>query len=130
MSSQLGRIFRAVSTPQMRRWWLTKSHNHFQLRRKWLLREQFNTTANIVSKEPIHVRLLILNERYKLLNCRENHGITLARQFHLSKPRRATPILPLIGAFLARFSGPIAQVLKLMAVIIGRYISKYELHLR
>ena len=49
-----------------------------------------------------------------------NHSYILRRKFHSSDPRRAAPILPVIGAFLARFSGPIAQLLKLMAVVVGR----------
>ena len=48
------------------------------------------------------------------------NGYILCRKFHLSEPRKAAPILPVIGAFLARFSGPIAQLLKLMAVVAGR----------
>lgn len=66
-----------------------------------------------------HFKTSVLrNARLKSLNPKNSY--ILCRDFHLSERRRAAPILPVIGAFLARFSGPIAQLLKLMAVVAGR----------
>ena len=95
-----------------------------------------NVTSNFGRKEPIlqnkRFMNLIRNQRIFLfktpvrniklesLSLQPEKRYILCRNFHLSESRRAAPILPVIGAFLARFSGPIAQLLKLMAVIAGR----------
>jgi hypothetical protein len=72
----------------------------------------------IFKSQPEHFKSPVRNARLDSL-CLKNSFI-LCRNFHLSEPRRAAPLLPVIGAFLARFSGPIAQLLKLMAVVVGR----------
>lgn len=51
--------------------------------------------------------------------------IIYGRYFHTSEAQRAAPILPVIGAVLARFSGPIAKLLKLLAVLAGRTFRKW-----
>ena len=48
------------------------------------------------------------------------HTCVSCRNFHLSERRKAAPLLPVFGAFLARFSGPISQLLKLLAIFAGR----------
>ena len=59
-----------------------------------------------------------LHGRYKKL---QDSSVVCGRYFHTSEARRAAPILPVIGAALAKFSGPIAKSLKLLAVLGGRY---------
>ncbi len=78
-----------------------------------------NGSANFqIPTRTFHFKSPVRNARLDSL-CLKNSFI-LCRNFHLSEPRRAAPLLPVIGAFLARFSGPIAQLLKLMAVVVGR----------
>lgn len=75
---------------------------------------------NITGTQRIHFQIPVRNVKSESLSLNPAKTYILCRSFHLSESRRAAPILPVIGAFLARFSGPIAQLLKLMAVVAGR----------
>ncbi|CAB4032305.1 metalloendopeptidase OMA1, mitochondrial-like, partial [Paramuricea clavata] len=90
-----------------------------------LLPKRFNGLGNFPGiQRTFHFKTSVLrNARLKSLN--PTNSYILCRDFHLSERRRAAPILPVIGAFLARFSGPIAQLLKLMAVVAGRTFRKW-----
>ena len=82
--------------------------------------KRFNGSALSGTKRVFHFRAQLRNPGIDALCLKPKKSPIVCRNFHLSEPRRAAPILPVIGAFLARFSGPIAQFLKLMAVVAGR----------
>ncbi|XP_028409656.1 metalloendopeptidase OMA1, mitochondrial-like [Dendronephthya gigantea] len=98
------------------------SHSTFRSIPTGILTKRFNGTANFhrfttLSHKTIHRQSPpILSPKHISISC---------RNFHLSERRTAAPLLPVIGAFLARFSGPISQLLKLLAVFAGRTFRKW-----
>lgn len=82
----------------------------------------YNGSANFESrtKRFLHFKSTKRSTTFETLYLNPTSSHTLCRNFHLSEYCRAAPILPVIGAFLARFAGPIAQLLKLMAIVAGR----------
>lgn len=75
------------------------------------------------NSKSFHPKPPVRNIRYQEL-CSKVQPLTVhGRYFHTSQARKAAPILPIIGAALARFSGPIAKFIKLLAVLAGRCVN-------